>query len=252
MGTLSFLKRILPDRIVAHLQAADHYFRGEPEIRLLRLLCPPSRVAVDVGANIGTYTYFLRRQARTVHAYEPHPDLARRLAQLFPDVSVHPIALSNRHGTMRLRVPLKDGQPLYGQGSVAQVFDGEETQDYDVPAAPLDCERLADVGFIKVDAEQHDLAVLQGALETIRQSRPNIITEVTPLLYPVPLPVQFSFLTDLGYGGWFRFRGCLRPFSAFDPETHANRAAFGSRFFMSSRVLFLPRENEHLMRRLAS
>src|SRR5262247_3222762 len=56
-------EKLLPERVCVHLQAYDHLWHGEPELALLKRVCPPQRIAVDVGANIGTYTYFLRRLA---------------------------------------------------------------------------------------------------------------------------------------------------------------------------------------------
>jgi FkbM family methyltransferase len=234
------VKSTLPDRLVAHLQAADHYFRGEPEIRLLRFLCRPGALAVDVGANIGTYTYFMRRRGSSVRAYEPNPDLAKRLQRLYPDIIVRQVALSDRRGVLRLRLPIVDGRPQCELASVSQAFS-EETVDYDVPSVPLDDEELTNVGFIKIDVEQHEVAVLQGALATIRRCRPDIMTETTPLLYPRPLPEHFAFVTEMDYVGWFRFHGRFRSFSAFDSAMHADPAQFGKRF-VGSNVVFRPKE----------
>ena len=59
-------KSYLPDPLVMYLQFADHYLRGEPEIRLIKLLLSDRGNAIDVGANIGVYTYFMSRHARQV------------------------------------------------------------------------------------------------------------------------------------------------------------------------------------------
>jgi FkbM family methyltransferase len=235
------ISSLVPENALIHLQAMNHYLFGEPEIRLLKALCSSSRIAIDIGANIGTYTYFMRRYALAVQAYEPNPELAKRLTRLFPEVPIRSAAVSDQPGTLKLRLPVKNGRPQHELGSVAQQF-GEEAVEYDVSAIRLDDEHLRNVGFIKIDVEQHETSVLQGALGTIRQSRPNLMTEVTPLLYPSPLPVHFSFLTDLDYVGWFRFQGHYLSLSQFDPKIHANPAEFGKRF-MGTNVIFLPAES---------
>lgn len=235
----SAIKRAIPDSILVHVQAWDHYFFGEPEIRRLHALCSRSRIAIDIGANIGTYTHFMRKHALSVVAYEPHPDLAKRLAKLYPDVSVRPMAVSDRRSIVKLRVPMAHGRPAHELGSVVQSFSGGYVE-YDVPSVSLDDEELTDVGFIKIDVEQHELAVLKGAAQTILRWRPNIMTEVTPTLYSDPLPKTFAFLTGLGYIGWFRFEGKCMPFSEFDQAKHACAAKFGSRRFMGNNVIFLP------------
>src|SRR5258706_9449059 len=92
-----------------HLRAIDHYFNGESELRLIHSLCSAGRDAIDAGANIGSYTYFLRRHARKVYAYEPNPELASRLLRLLPDVYVRNVALSDASMELVLHVPIDAG-----------------------------------------------------------------------------------------------------------------------------------------------
>lgn len=226
------LKEIIPDRLLRHLQAIDHYWRGEPELRLLSGLCDPKKNAVDVGANIGTYTYFMQKRARAVWAYEPNPKLARRLMKLYPKVHVRAVAVSDRTSVLTLRIPGK----LHELASVSPDAEGEAVE---VPAVRLDDEALTNVGFIKIDVERHELAVLRGAMRTIQQWRPNILTEATPLLYPHPLPKTFQFIADLDYTGYFRFEHKWYPFSEFRPELHADPTQFGKQF-MGGNVIFRP------------
>lgn len=46
--------------------------------------------------------------------------------------------------------------------------------EYDVPALRIDDEDIGDIGFIKIDVEQHEVPVLQGAMGKIRGCRPSI------------------------------------------------------------------------------
>jgi len=233
------LKKILPEGLLVHLQAANHYFYGEPEIRLIRHICPRGKLALDIGANIGTYTYFLSRYASQVYAYEPNPDLAERLKKLFPRASVRNAAVSNASGRLTLRIPVEDGRIQHELGSVAQPLEDSEVVVYEVPAITIDSEGLDNVGFIKIDAEQHEREVLHGALETIRNCRPTIMTEATPLLYASSLPETFRFVTDLDYEGWFTFESRHLPFTEFDPHVHANPEKFGISF-MNTNIFLLP------------
>ena len=57
---------LLPPTVVLHLQALDHYINGEQELRTLKGLVDPNRLAIDAGANIGTNSYFLRKYALEV------------------------------------------------------------------------------------------------------------------------------------------------------------------------------------------
>ena len=238
------LKRLLPESVLMHLQAADHYFNGEPEIRLVRSLVTKGMVAVDAGANIGTYSYFLRQRARRVYAYEPNPGLAARLAQLMPDVTVRQVALSSKPGSLELSVPLDDlGRPSHELGSVAQKFDGE-CVNFTVECITIDSEGLNEVGFIKIDVEQHEREVLRGALQTISRCRPVIFVEVYPLKYQRSLAQEFAFILEQGYCAWFSFRDAWHPLSALRPQVHASAENFGkANLFMGNNLFMFPDEH---------
>lgn len=237
------LLKVLPERAGARLQALDHYWRGEPEIKLLHAVVPPGRAAVDAGANIGTYTYFLRGLATRVYAYEPHPDLAARLRRLYRDVAVREVALSDHRGRATLRVPAGNRRPRHELASIVQTFDSSALS-YSVEITTLDAEELTDIGFLKIDVEQHERQVLRGAQLTIERCRPIIMTEVTPLLYEDRLDHEFAFLADLNYRGWFSFDGRFLPLTDFEPTVHANQAHWNGRGpFMGTNMFFVPAES---------
>src|ERR1700677_1900759 len=87
---------------------ADWLLRGgEPEARLLPSLCDRRRVSIDVGGNVGGYTWLLYRLSKRVIVFEANPNLAARLAWLCrltlkTSVTVHNVALSDRSGTATL------------------------------------------------------------------------------------------------------------------------------------------------------
>jgi len=245
-STKTAVRRALPEHVVMHLEAADQWLNGEPELRLLPKLCDRSRAALDVGANVGTYVYFMRRYAAEVIAFEPNPTLATRLSRLFPKVTVRPIGLHDHADELVLRVPVHDGRSMHELGSVTQGFEEEnDVVAYTVPVGRLDAEVPADlpVGFIKIDVEQAEMAVLRGAMGTIARHRPAIMTEVTPLLYPEPLPAMFRPITDLGYRGYFIYRNEVWSFDQFDPSRHASAAGW-PHDFMDANVILLPRERD--------
>ncbi len=149
-------------RLLGLHQAAD----------LITRLVPPGRAAVDVGANRGIYTYWMHTRASRVDAFEPQPSLARYIRQArLSSVRVHEVALSDRAGNAHLVVPHDDGL-AHLTPSGQQPGSGLE-----VVTRSLDSFGLLDVGFIKIDVEGHEMAVLRGALETIQRSRPVLFVE---------------------------------------------------------------------------
>lgn len=237
----SLIRQTLPPAAVFRLQALDHYLNGEAELRLLSQLVDRRRLAVDIGANIGTYAYFLRRHAAGVVAFEPNPELAARLQALLPDVDVRPLAVSDAQRMLSFEIPLNAaGRQMHELGSVAQRFDGP-VQRFEVACTTLDAEHLADVGFIKIDVEQHEREVLRGALRTLARDKPVLLVEVYPLKYQRPLDAEFAFITELGYRGWFCMGSRWHPFESFDPQLHAHPDRFGDALrFMGNNVVFIP------------
>lgn len=235
---------LMPPKTVMHLQALDHYINGEQEIRLLKGLIDRRRRAIDAGANIGTYSYFLRKYALEVYAYEPNPDLAERLKILLPDVRVRPVALSDRLGKLVLQIPInQSGRPMHELGSVAQDFDGVVSR-HQVECITLDSESIENVGFIKIDVEQHEREVLRGAMNMIERWRPVILVEVYPLKYQQSLAVEFNFILEKNYCAWFFFAGSWMPLERFKDRLHASPENFGKKGkFMGNNLIFFPADH---------
>src|SRR6267142_5032499 len=79
----------------------------EPELLLLPEFLGLPGFFLDVGANNGDYLWkaLQRKEAAQVAAVEPIPFLARILRRAFPGVRVHNLALSDREGPRRLKIP---------------------------------------------------------------------------------------------------------------------------------------------------
>lgn len=171
-------------------------------------LVPRSRNAVDVGANRGIYTYWMGKRAVCVDAFEPQPALASyiRSARL-RNVRVHETALSDHAGIAKLLVPGDDGLArLASSDTTDTVSAAAEAQlgvstSLGVQTRTLDSYNLIDVGFLKIDAEGHELAVLRGANETIMGSRPVVFVESEARHAPgAPANVIELMLDRYGYG----------------------------------------------------
>jgi FkbM family methyltransferase len=151
---------------------------------LILSLVPRGRNAVDVGANRGIYTYWMAKRAHRVDAFEPQPVLARYIrAAHLRNVHVHETALSDHDGVATLLVPSDDGLARIASAdpgdTVSAAAESElgTRVELGVRLTTLDSLGLADVGFLKIDAEGHELAVLAGAKATIGASRPVVFVE---------------------------------------------------------------------------
>lgn len=194
---------------------------GERELRLVRHLCQRERDAVDVGAHEGSYVHFMKRYARRVYAFEPVPSLAEALAWKFaPRVVVRNIALSRESGMAILRIPLIDGAALNGLASLNNGAGATApVTEIAVQTRPLDEVFAGDAGFIKVDVEGHEEAVLDGAARTIARCRPRLLIEIEEGRMPGAPARIHAFLRRFNYRGYFVCGRTLAGFETFDPTT---------------------------------
>lgn len=169
-GTASLARRYL-----AIYENGTHDLLVNGEAEVVRRLAPGTlRVAIDVGGFEGEWTALVRREQPgcAVHTFEPSPTVAELLAQRFAGddlVIVNRCALGHESGEATLHVDraapsktslvpsLADTRPV-----AVRVARGD---DY------LAEQGIEHVGFLKIDAEGHDLRVLEGFSDTLRAAR---------------------------------------------------------------------------------
>jgi len=216
------LRALCPQPLLNWREARFYGRYGEVELHLLEFLCRRGADAIDVGANDGSYVHYMRRHAGHVVAFEPMPTLVKALRQKFPrGVTFQPIALSDKSGTIELRMPVVDGVVVTGCSTVSDdasaaypAYEGIE-----VPMARLDEVYSGSCGFIKIDVEGHQQAVLDGAVETIKRCQPRMLVEVEDRLSPGGLGRARAYFDRLGYRGLFVHQGQLKPIDRFSVQT---------------------------------
>jgi FkbM family methyltransferase len=177
----------LPPRLSLRLRAERNVRRVlgmHAAADLITGIVPRGQSAIDVGANRGVYTSWMAKRAASVDAFEPQPALAKYIRDAhLRGVRVHETALSDHDGVARLLVPDDDGLARIASSdssdavSVAAEAELGARTEFGVQIRTLDSFELVNVGFLKIDAEGHELAVLRGAQATIRASRPIVFIE---------------------------------------------------------------------------
>lgn len=223
-GTRRLVRRMAPQWYWSrHLRDV----RPDPELALLPLLADPARTSLDVGASGCLYLSHLAGSSRRCIAFEPRPPAASDLRAMtrglgLASVQVEPVALSERSGTATVRVLARDRHPV---GS------------YDVPTRRLDDYVLDDVGFVKLDVQGHEAAVLRGGWNTIGAQRPRLLLAMEERHRPGGTTEVFELLGGLGYHGFFALEGTLAPVDKFDPDVHQADERTGP---WADTFLFLP------------
>lgn len=129
------------------------------------------RVAVDIGAHVGLWSWFLARDFKDLAAFEPceahrecwHANMQdRKNAELFCNALGETASLVN----LETRTA--------GSSGDTQIVPGGKGK---ISMATLDSFNLRDVDFIKIDTEGYELGVLRGAEKTLLACKPCVIVE---------------------------------------------------------------------------
>jgi FkbM family methyltransferase len=226
MPELRHLAALLPASLRGPVRSLWGKVRGNPEHHLLRLLSDPDRLAVDVGANSGSYAAFLARHNRGCVAFEPNPGLARWIEDKYmaARIQVHACALSDKDDEVTLTIPIVDGVE---HPALATIHQGSGTHNLSgrsvvVPCRRLDEFKLEPVGVIKIDAEGHEVEVLRGSTSLMDRDWPSFLIEAEERHRPGAVQTIRQILEGAGYRGFMLVRRRLRPIEEFDPARHQN------------------------------
>lgn len=200
------------------------------ELAAIRRSLGPDDVACDIGANKGSYLYWMSRWAGRVVAFEPQPGLATYLSDAcralrMNNVTVERSGVSDVSGTRDLYVPSENSPEaslIQHQGARAIPVSVVTLDDYFGPE-----ERVA---LLKIDVEGGELDVLKGAERILRQHRPVLLMECEQRhLTQGTVADCLQYLAALGYVGSFLDRGHSVPVARFEPSVH--QAPVGDRFW---------------------
>jgi FkbM family methyltransferase len=141
---------------------------------IMAAILRPDSNCLDIGANVGDLLAEMVRLAPAGRhiAYEPLPELARGLAERYPAVDVRNAAVSDQPGEATFyRDPRVRSESGLSPSAGAEPFTVRlEAVDRSLPAGYVP-------HLIKIDVEGAELAVLRGAVETLRRHRPHVALE---------------------------------------------------------------------------
>ncbi|WP_430014809.1 FkbM family methyltransferase [Microcystis protocystis FBCC-A270] len=158
----------------------------EAEMELWRTQIRPDMTVIDVGANVGVYTFSAAQrvgETGKVIAIEPFKACVNclqetsRINQL-PWVKIYEAAASDHCGSAKLS--------LHNASELNEVISYNSPSSDSANTVTIQCltldslietENLTRVDWLKIDAEGHEIKVLQGAERLLTEFKPNIIYE---------------------------------------------------------------------------
>lgn len=152
------------------------------------------RTAIDIGAHVGLWSFYLQKRFETVVAFEPVEEHRLCFARNVPRerVLMFPVAVGETSG----KVAIHTAQSSSGDSWVSG--------DGDIDMVALDKVALLEteqVDFLKADCEGYELFALRGAEQLLRRCRPVVIVEQKPgraQKFGLPETGAVDFLRDLG------------------------------------------------------
>jgi FkbM family methyltransferase len=196
------------------------WVKVEPELPLLPAFCRKDAVALDIGANEGFFAHHLLPLAKSVIAFEPLPQMLARLRGNYADkMEIHGVIISDKEGHGELRYPAGGYMSAtIAETNSAALESGRVIETVVAPMKTLDSFKLTNVGFIKIDVEGHEEAVLRGGLDTVRREMPNLMIEIEERHAPGSLYRVSTLLGDIGYSGYYLDGKQLIPIAKFNPQ----------------------------------
>ena len=134
-------------------------------------LIDKKKLAVDIGAFIGSHTFEYLKHAAGVVSFEPNPSAFWCLSHnCFSAVRIN-VALGSKNGE-------RYWTRIYPNCGASFLADEPSPDCLTVQVRTLDSFGLTNIGFMKLDCEGEEVAVLRGGRETILKNKPNMCVEV--------------------------------------------------------------------------
>lgn len=162
---------------------------------------PRDGIALDIGANHGMHTRKIAEKFDKVFAFEPHPnniEVLKRHLLPHPNVEIVAAAITSKSGMIKLYNCPNPGGHTVSEAVVAHQIWGHKSDSFhEVTGMTLDefC-KDKQISFMKVDIEGAENTAFEGAIETLKNNKMDIVIEVHRF---VDCERLFKLFTDLGY-----------------------------------------------------
>ena len=190
--------KFIPFKLYYKYRAFKYSKNTTPELNVIHSISSKNKVSLDIGANLGLFTYFMARSSKKVYAFEPNPYPLEQLKNVIDDnVEIVPIAIGDVDGIVKLSIP-KNRKGWSSNGASIKNVQLNEGIQYEVCIRKIDSLKIENIGLIKIDVEGAELEVLKGAIKTISDQKPNLIieNEINRTEKPEYL---FKFMKNIGY-----------------------------------------------------
>ena len=235
--------KYLPFRLYHRIRCYKYAKYRSPELSLISNLVKNNQNSIDIGANLGLFTFFMSRASKHVFAFEPNPYPLENLKGLVDsNVTVLPIALGNNDGPVEIKIP----HHRKGWSSNGASLASKEINDgkiINIQCRKLDSLNIENIGLIKIDVEGFEIEVIRGAKDTILKNKPIMIIE-NEIVHTKDTSELFTTMNEFGYDKYIcNSIGKLEKIDNFSVEENQKNAIRNLDINYIQNFIFIPKEN---------
>ena len=240
------IEKIIPTKYQLNLR----YFylkklnKLDAEMFYVSKLLKNKRRFLDIGANVGIYSFHFRKTFKYVDAFEPLEEVSYRLHALQNNsLNVHNVGISNTRGEIKFFIPYLNGKKSPALASLEKRKGKCEQRSIRVKT--IDDYNFKDVDLIKIDVEGHEESVIKGANKTIQETMPILIVEIEQRHISKEINKVFKSILNLNYNGFFIENRKLISLQEFSYDNHQEPFLdnVNSKKYINN-FIFIPNQNK--------
>jgi len=227
-----------------YLRGVKSYLFGEYELKFLNKLLKNNNKYhfVDIGANTGVYSFIAHKYSAHCFVFEPNPihlNYWKYLEKKINSITFFDFGLSDKNEKLNIYTPVINKLPIHGLTSTNKKF----FQTNKVVTNRIQFNTLDSIHFpfsnkfvVKIDVEGHELKVLKGAFNFIKNSVDVIIIEIEKK-HSKLYKKTYEFLASLGFDCFIsNSKGFLSSISKITFLNHINESKFSNYVFVKKDI----------------
>ena len=193
--------------------------------------------SIDIGSNIGSFTYFFSLKSNSVFAFEPNPFCYKIfLKRKIRNSILYKFALSKNCFKTKLFFPEKNiGCGTIEKENIKTMYMKNKNyiKKMEVDVKTLDAFNFKSVSLIKIDVEGHEFDVLKGSIKTINNNLPSFVIEIEERHKKRNIKKISKFFSKKNYFGFFILNSNLTNIEKFNLKEHQslNNKIYINNFF---------------------
>ena len=156
--------------------------------------------AIDIGAHVGLWAREMAYNFDKVIAFEPDSTNRECFFKNVKEsnVTLHPYAIGNKSGncSVQRHEDYNSGSGFVIEESAVQNLWGIE--EYNIKIRTLDSFLIPNIDYIKIDVEEYEMKVLEGAKRTLNEFHPVVVIEIGDHVSDAKDSEPYKFLTNMG------------------------------------------------------